>query len=177
MSPTIGCDRGGSDNTSTVPPEPIDGLRKFDSYGDLLTTVVNAMRSGDMGTARASIATEGQVATMCPGYVVPSGGPYDAGPLDVAIAHCQEVFANIPDEAVASSLETDTNGVDAPLQPDTTFDYWREQCPNMEAFMLTGVFEVRGEGLPQAAVEVNGIFTHDGKWILVDVPRCRGEGE
>jgi hypothetical protein len=170
------CDRGGS-GTATVTPEPIDSLKLYDTYGELLMTVLANMRAGDIAATRASIATAGQVETLCPGYTPMSGGPYDAGPLEVAVPHCVDVFGKIPEEAVAASLASHEYGLQAVPQPDQATERWAETCPDVKFFTLYGIFEVHGEGLPQAGLEVNGIFTYQGKWGLMNIPRCRGEGE
>jgi hypothetical protein len=170
------CDRGGSSTTS-VTPEPIDSLRLYDSYGELLTSVLMSMRAGDVAAARASIATPGQVETICPGYTPMSGGPYDAGPLEVAVPHCVDVFGKIPEEAILGSLATHEYGTQAEPQPVQGMESYAATCPDVKFFSLYGIFEVHGEGLPQAGLEVNGIYTYQGKWGLMTIPRCRGEGE
>ena len=174
---TSGCDRAAPAATPAS-PEPIDTLRMFDSYGELLATILTAMRTGDLATANSIIATDGQVATMCPEYIVSKGGPYDPPSVEVATRHCQDVFGKIPDDVIAASLEDDDHGVHAEPELDGGFvDYWADRCPGMQVYTLYGVFETHGEGLPQAGLEVNGIFTYHGKWGLMNIPRCRGEGE
>lgn len=170
------CDRGGS-STPSVTPEPIDSLRLYDTYGELLTSVLMSVRAGDLAAARASIATPGQVETLCPGYTPMSGGPYDPGPLEVAVPHCVDVFGKIPEEVVMGSLATHEYGIQAVPQPVQGMEAYEATCPDVKFFVLYGIFEARGEGLPQAGLEVNGIFTYQGKWGLMNVPRCRGEGE
>lgn len=161
----------------SVTPEPIDALVLHDSYGALFLAVFTAMRKGDLATASASIATPGQVETLCPGYSYPIT-PYTPTSLPDAATHCSEVFAAIDEATLASSLETHEYGIHHEPRVDAVFEAnWAARCPNMAMYELPRIFEVHAEGLPDAGVEINGVFTHEGRWGLVGIPRCRGEGE
>lgn len=161
----------------SVTPEPIDALVLHDSYGALFLAVFTAMRTGDLATAQASIATPGQVETLCPGYVYPIT-PYTPTSLPDAADHCAEVFAPIDPATLDAALSSHEYGTHHEPSLDEGFEtHWKSRCPSVSMYVLPRIFEVHAEGSPQAGVEINGVFTHAGRWGLMGIPRCRGEAE
>ncbi len=163
---------------ATVQPEPIDSLVLHATYAELLVMMLTAMRTGDLASAQASIATAGQLETMCPDFaVIPT--PYTPTNLELASGHCREVFAPITDEALQDSLLYHPYGITHEPEFDDRFQvHWRERCPaDFQVYQLWGVFEARGEDTPAAGFEVSDVFTYRGGWGLLSIPRCRGPGE
>lgn len=168
--------KSGSDEPS-VQLEPVTDLVLHASYGELLVAVLTAMRTGDLAGAQASIATPGQIETLCPGFAI-APTPFTETSLPDAVAHCGEVFAPIDQATLDGSLQTHEYGVTHQPQVSAVFEAnWKARCPDLTLYELPGIFEVHGEGLPDAGVEINDVFTIDGRWGLMTIPRCRGEGE
>ena len=141
---------------ATVQPEPIDSLVLHATYAELLVMMLTAMRTGDLASAQASIATAGQLETMCPDFaVIPT--PYTPTNLELASGHCREVFAPITDEALQDSLLYHPYGITHEPEFDDRFQvHWRERCPaDFQVYQLWGVFEARGEDTPAAGFEVS----------------------
>lgn len=173
------CDSGSA---PTVTPEPLDELVLYDSYGELLVAVLFGLRDGDLSMVKGSIASDGQLETMCHDYRAPTGGPYEPPSIVAASSHCKEVFAPIPEAALDKALDQHPYGRNAELPIDTAFaTHWRDRCPaEFNVYELTGIFEIHDMGeqeLPQAGLEVDGVFSYNGRWGLMSIPRCRGEGE
>lgn len=169
------CDGGAP---PPIQPEPVDTLVLHRSYGELMVAMLTALRTGDIAAAQASIATPGQIESMCPGYTV-SATPYTPPSIEIAADHCRDVFAPIPAEVLDEALGLDVYGRNHEPDFDDAFQtHWRERCPaEFQVFQIWGVFEARGDGLPPAGFEVSDIFTYQGRWGLMSIPRCRGEDE
>ncbi len=166
------CDGG---DPPTVQPEPVATLVLHASYGDLMVSMLGALRTGDLAAVQASIATPGQIESMCPGYTV-TATPYTPPSIEVAANDCRSVFAPIPDDVFESALATDVYGRNHQPEFDSAFQtHWRDRCPaEFQVYQIWGVFEAIGEGTPQAGFEVSDIFTYQGRWGLMSIPRCRG---
>lgn len=168
--PALGCDKS---EEPTVQPESVDSMLLFDGPRPLLLEVLGAMRTGDVAKARASIATPGQIETMCPGYSVPVT-PYTETNLDAAIGKCQQVFTNVDDATFLDGLGG-LSSIDSPSVDPIFGPNWAERCPDLKLYQYELVLEVVRESEGQAAgFEVSDVFEYRGKWGLLTIPRCRG---
>lgn len=162
-----------------VKPEPVAGLVLFDSYGALVEAVFAGLMQGDHARVQASIATPGQIATMCPQYPAPAATPFSVPSVPVGSQHCQEVFAPFKAESIERAFETHPLGRKHTPIPDDSFQsFWAQRCPeSFRVFMVPTILEFDQEGQERAGIEVSDVFTHEGKWGLMSIPRCRGAGE
>lgn len=172
------CGRGVA-GAETVQPEPVDGLVLYDSYGELVEAMLKASIAGDEAKLRASIATAGQVESMCHEFAAPAPTPFSVTSIPEGTKHCREVFAPFTPESIEKSLATHPLGRKHTPGPDGGFQvHWAERCPaNFRVYAIPDVLEIEQEGRSRVGYEVSDIFTLDGKWGLMSIPRCRGEGE
>jgi hypothetical protein len=172
------CGRGVA-GAETVKPEPVDGLVLYDSYGELVEAVLKAQLAGDEARVRASIATAGQLETMCHDYPAPGVNPYTVPSIPEGSKHCREVFAPFAPESIEKALETHALGrKHTPAEDGSFTTHWGPRCPaNFRVYSVPEVLEFEQEGQAKIGFEVSDVFTLDGKWGLMSIPRCRGEGE
>lgn len=172
------CGRGVA-GAETVKPEPVDGLVLYDSYGELVEAMLKAQLAGDEARARSSIATPGQIETMCHGYPAPGVTPYTVTSIPEGSKHCREVFAAFTPEAIEKALATHPLGRKHTPPEDSGFQaHWADRCPaNFRVHTVSEVLEFEQEGQEKLGFEVSDVFTLDGKWGLMSIPRCRGQGE
>ncbi|PRP96242.1 hypothetical protein ENSA7_70560 [Enhygromyxa salina] len=169
------CD--GSSSAPTVEPQSADNMVLYPSADELLVTVLDAMRRGDPGSVRPTIATEGQIESMCHDYTV-GVTPYTETNLDAAAAHCQEVFAPIDEDTFLTEVKARVAGKNAPMDDDGFIAYWVDRCPDLRIYQIINVIEVSDDPeAPVAGFEVSDVFEYRGQWGLMTIPRCRGEGE
>ncbi len=172
------CGRGVA-GAETVKPESVDGLVLYDSYGELVEVMLQALLAGDEARVRASIATPGQLETMCREYPAPGVTPYTVTSIPEGSKHCRETFAGFTAESIEKALATHPVGRKHKPAEDSAFSaHWAQRCPaNFRVYAVMDVLEFEQEGLERPGFEVSDIFTLDGKWGLMSIPRCRGKGE
>lgn len=164
---------GPKPSPTAVEPQSVETLTLYSSADELLLSVLGALRSNDVATVRASIATPGQVEAMCHEYQVIET-PYDEPDVEAAAARCNEMMSDQDEATFTGVLREKLSGLNKPVEDSRFTTYWAERCPDLKVYQVETVIEtLEDPNAPMTGFEVSDVFEYRGEWGLMSIPRCR----